>query len=101
MIRRAVGAGCVALALMACGRRSSGTTDRARAKPAPHGAAAQDADVLGREIFDMVDRAVDYRGSHRGRPAGSFAQMGIDSLTPTTIRRVVNIDRQPVVTVEF
>jgi hypothetical protein len=61
----------------------------------------QDAETLGREVFELVDRAVDYRGSHRGRPATSFRQMGIDSLTPATVRRLVNLSREPVVTVAF
>ena len=61
----------------------------------------RDAEALGRELFDLVDRAVDYRGSHQGRPAASFRQMGIDSLTPTTVRRLVNLAREPVITVAF
>ena len=61
----------------------------------------QEAETLGREVFELVDRAVDYRGSHRGRPAASFRQMGIDSLTPATVRRLVNLAREPVVTVVF
>jgi hypothetical protein len=61
----------------------------------------RDAETLGRELFDLVDRAVDYRGSHRGRPASTFRQMGVDSLTPMTVRRLVNIAREPVVTVAF
>jgi hypothetical protein len=61
----------------------------------------RDAQALGREIFELVDRAMDYRGSHRGRPAASLRQMGIDSLTPTTVRRVVNVQREPVITVAF
>jgi hypothetical protein len=61
----------------------------------------RDAEILGREVFELVDRAIDYRGSHQGRPAGSFRQMGIDSLTPTTVRRLVNLAREPVVTVAF
>jgi len=60
-----------------------------------------DADILGREIFELVDRAVDYRGSHRGRPAASLRQMGVDSLTPSTARVLVNIEREPLVTVSF
>jgi hypothetical protein len=44
---------------------------------------------------------VDYRGSHRGRPASSFRQMGIDSLTGITVRRLVTLDREPVITVAF
>src|ERR671912_13449 len=61
----------------------------------------REAQVLGREIFELVDRAVDYRGSHRGRPAVSLRQMGVESLTATTVRRVVNVQREPVVTVAF
>ena len=48
-----------------------------------------------------MDRAIDYRGSHRGRPAASFRQMGVDSLTPSTVRCLVNLAREPVVTVGF
>ncbi|MFN2486736.1 MAG: hypothetical protein ABR609_09065, partial [Acidimicrobiia bacterium] len=52
-------------------------------------------------VFDLVDRAVAYRSSHRGRPAASLTQMGVESLTPATVRRVVNVQREPVVTVGF
>jgi hypothetical protein len=62
---------------------------------------ACDAEVLGREVLELVDRAVDYRGSHRGRPASSLRQLGVDSLTPTTARHLLNISREPVVTVQF
>jgi hypothetical protein len=55
----------------------------------------------GREVFDLIDRAMDYRGSHRGRPAATLKQMGVESLTTTTVRRVVNLQREPVVTVSF
>jgi hypothetical protein len=61
----------------------------------------RDAETLGREIFDLVDRAVDYRGSHMGRPAANLPQMGVESLTSATIRRVVNVQREPVITVAF
>jgi len=61
----------------------------------------REAYALGREVFELVDRAVAYRSSHRGRPAANITQMGIESLTPATVRRVVNVQREPVVTVEF
>jgi hypothetical protein len=61
----------------------------------------RDAHLLGREIFDLVDRAIDYRGSHRGRPGATLKIMGIESLTTNTVRRVVNVQREPVVTVAF
>jgi hypothetical protein len=61
----------------------------------------RDLQILSREIFDLVDRAVDYRGSHRGRPAATLRQMGVESLTTTTVRRMVNVQRDPVITVSF
>jgi hypothetical protein len=61
----------------------------------------RDAHTLGREVFELVDRAVAYRTSHRGRPAATITQMGIESLTPATVRRIVNVQREPVVTVAF
>jgi hypothetical protein len=61
----------------------------------------RDAEILGREIFDLVDRAIDYRGSHMGRPAANLPLMGVESLTSVTVRRVVNVQREPVVTVAF
>ncbi len=61
----------------------------------------RDAETLGREVLELVDRAMDYKGSHRGRPAVSLRQMGVDSLTPTTARHLNNVNRDPVVTVQF
>ena len=61
----------------------------------------QDARGLGLEIFDLVDRAVAYRASHQGRPATTLRQMGIESLTTTTVRRILNVQREPVVTVSY
>jgi hypothetical protein len=88
----------VVMALSACGTKDTGRPAAAQARAQRP---AGDADVLGREIFELVDRAMDYRGSHMGRPAGSFRQMGIDSLTGATVRRLENIEREPVVTVAF
>ena len=91
----------LALALLAaCGSGGPARAPRAEARTVVSPEQEQ-AETLGREIFELVDRAVDYRGSHQGRPAASFPQMGIDSLTPNTVRRLVNIAREPVVTVAF
>jgi hypothetical protein len=88
------------LMLAGCGKDES--TRPAVAQPASDLPADQrDAETLGLEVFELVDRAVDYRGSHRGRPASSFRQMGIDSLTGITVRRLVNLAREPVITVAF
>jgi hypothetical protein len=91
----------IALAGAAC--------DRSTPERPPAGAAEdidlppdlRDAEMLGREVFELVDRAIDYRGSHRGRPARSLRQMGVDSLTPLTARRLISVEREPVVTVQF
>jgi hypothetical protein len=61
----------------------------------------QDAHKLGAEVFDLIDRAVAYRSVHRGRPAASLRQMGVESLTPLTVRRMVNLQREPVITVAY
>ncbi|MDF3052104.1 MAG: hypothetical protein K0S19_209 [Geminicoccaceae bacterium] len=61
----------------------------------------QDAQTLGAEVYDLIDRAVAYRSVHRGRPAANLTQMGVESLTPTTVRRMVNLQREPVITVAY
>jgi len=100
MSRAAAGAVVALMLVAACGAKDAARPSRGDSRPALP-ADAQDAETLGRELFELVDRAIDYRGSHQGRPAASFRQMGIDSLTPTTARHLVNIAREPVVTVAF
>ena len=85
---------CVLLA--ACNRGEP--TPRAAASPKT---ANDDEQVLGRQLFELIDRAADYRTSHRGRYPSSVAQMGVDSLTATTARRLSNADGTLSVTVEF
>ncbi len=85
----------------ACG---SGGESSATQKQQPRTSVPQDqvdAETLGREVLELVDRALDYRGSHRGRPASSLRQLGVDSLTSTTARHLLNVNREPVVTVSF
>jgi hypothetical protein len=97
---RAAGAVLALVLVAACGAKEAARAPEADARPGlPKD--RQDAETLGREIFELVDRAIDYRGSHRGRPAASFRQMGVDSLTPATARYLVNLAREPVVTVRF
>ena len=93
-------AALAALALVVAGC-SDKTGQKSRTTESPLSPDQRDAEVLGREIFDLVDRAVDYRGSHMGRPAANLPQMGVESLTTATVRRVVNVQREPVITVAF
>lgn len=89
------------LALLVAGcNDKAGPKSRAAAR-SPLSPDQRDAEALGREIFDLVDRAVDYRGSHMGRPAANLPQMGVESLTTVTVRRVLNVQREPVITVAF
>ncbi len=90
---------------LACGAAGCSPGDQPESRGTDRGADLppdqRDAYELGREIFDLVDRAVSYKASHRGRPATTLRQMGIESLTPATVRRIVNLQREPVVTVAY
>lgn len=96
-LRALLGIGCLVLACGGDDQRSAAQQEPRVTVPADQA----DAETLGREVLELVDRAVDYRGSHRGRPASSLRQLGIDSLTPTTARHLVNVAREPLVTVSF
>jgi hypothetical protein len=61
----------------------------------------RDAAYLGREIFDLVDRADDYKGSHRGKPPRSLKQMGLDSLAGPVVRRIATVSDSSVITVAY
>ena len=90
---------------LACAAAGCGPADDRGSRPADRVSRLppdqQDAYELGRELFDLIDRAVSYRASHRGRPATTLRRMGIESLTPATVRRMVNLQREPVITVAF
>ena len=93
----------LALAMLLAGACNRGGSERpaVAAEEDDLPPAQRDAEALGREVFELVDRAIDYRGSHRGRPARDLRQMGVDSLTPLTARTLVSVNREPLVTVEF
>jgi hypothetical protein len=63
--------------------------------------AEEDVAALGREIFDLVDRAMAYRSAHRGRLPRNLRELGIDELTPTTSRSLAVDGNVPTVTVTF
>ena len=76
------GSMALALLLLGCGKPA----------PPPVEAGASRTDVpaevtaLGNELFELVDRAVEYRAAHSGRPGATLRDLGLDSLTPTTAR---------------
>jgi hypothetical protein len=51
-----------------------------------------DAHALGNELFDLVDRAVEYRAAHMGRPATSLRDLGVDSLSAASARTLVGTE---------
>jgi hypothetical protein len=101
MTYRAARGVLLAAALLGCGSTGS-DAGRGRApgleKLPPE---LRDAAYLGREIFDLVDRAADYKGSHRGKPPRTLKQMGLDSLDGPIVRRIATISDSSVVTVAY
>jgi len=63
--------------------------------------AQADADLLGREVYDIVDRVMAYRSAHRNRLPTSLRQAGLDSLTPMFVRRLGRDGSSPRVTIVF
>jgi hypothetical protein len=80
VIRRFAAAGV--LVVFACGKPAP--------PPVAAGAARDDvpanATILGNELFELIDRAVEFRSAHMGRPADALRDLGVDSLTPRTAR---------------
>ncbi len=68
---------------------------------APADPAQADAQALGAEVFDIMDRVVAYKASHQGRLPTSFRQAGIDTLTATTTRGLSRVGGDPQVTIRF
>jgi hypothetical protein len=93
------------LLLAACfmdmgGKRSGAQQGNAAAAPAVDPVQAE-ANQLGREIFEVVDKVMAYRASHFGQLPPSLPALGVDSLTPTTIRRLTDEATFPRVTAVF
>jgi predicted small lipoprotein YifL len=89
----------LALSLAGCGGKGEGpAAARAAAPPDP---AQADAEVLGRELFEIMDRVVAYRASHQNRLPGSFRQAGLDTLTSEFLRGLGRVGADPQVTIRF
>ena len=67
----------------------------------PVSGAPADAQLLGSEMFELIDRIADYRSSHEGRPPKSLRQLGVDSLSTSSIRRLAVQGRTFTVTVVY
>lgn len=87
---------CVPLLLASCGHRP----DREEVQIGASRLQAE-ADLLGRELFDVVDRVMAFRTSHGNRLPASLREAGIDSLTPLFVRRLGRSGTDPLVTVAF
>lgn len=90
------------LLVAACSEPKPGTgTAPAAEAPAAGDGAEQEAQLLGREIFGIMDRVMAYRSSHFNNLPKDLPAAGIDSLTRTTIRRLSRADAAPTITVVF
>jgi hypothetical protein len=67
----------------------------------PVNGAPAEAQQLGTEMFELIDRIADYRSSHEGKPPKSLRQLGVDSLTASTVRRLAVQGRTFTVTVVY
>lgn len=91
----------LALAASACQRDKPSPAGRNEATSVPADPAQADANQLGRELFEIVDRVMAYRSSHRNRLPTSLRQVGLDSLTPLFVRRLSRQGSDPLVTIAF
>lgn len=91
----------LAATLAACGGDKPTPAPRREASAPPADPAQADADTLGRELYDIVDRVMAYRSAHRNRLPGSLRQAGLDSLTQLFVRRLGRQGDEPLVTIVF
>jgi hypothetical protein len=99
-LRRTVGPALL-LAVAACGGKPPAKAAAASGGIDTLPPDVRDATILGRELYELIDRAVEYKGAHRGQPPSSFRQMGIDTLAPLLVRRIATVSDSSVITVQF
>ncbi len=63
--------------------------------------AQAEAEQLGREAAEIIDRVMAYKSSHRDNLPTSFRQAGIDTLVSQFIRRLGREGSDPRVTIVF
>lgn len=96
------------LLLAACGHKpatssgaSAGSATDSTAADAPSAEAQADAARLGREVFELADKTMNYYSSHFGEFPRNINGLGIDSLTPATVRRLIVHGKVPTITAAF
>ena len=74
----------------ACGRDNGRGAGAPPTRPAPPtgDVAQQEATLLGRDVFELVDRLAAYAAANQRAYPASLRQAGIDSLTPKVARRL-------------
>lgn len=87
--------------LAGCGGDKPAAGARPATNAPPVDPVQADANELGRELYDIMDRVMAYRSSHRNRLPTSLRQAGLDSLTPAYIRRLGRQGGEPLVTIVF
>jgi hypothetical protein len=88
------------LLIQGCGKKDKPATGGA-ASHTPADPAQVEAELLGREAADLVDRVLAYKSAHQRRLPVSLRQAGLDSLTSQTVRRLSTRGGEPVITVIF
>lgn len=90
--RRAALAVATALACSvgACGKDTSPAPGTPASRPAPPAGdvAQEEATLLGRDVFDVIDRLAAYAAANQRKYPASLRPAGIDSLTPVVARRI-------------
>jgi hypothetical protein len=76
----------LALTVLIATTVSACSSEEVRQERARQVLSQEDAELLGPEIFDLVDQAAGYQSSHSDRRPRSLRHMGVDSLTSTTAR---------------
>jgi hypothetical protein len=87
----------LALLSLGCGKKHKA----APASNKPVDPAQVEAELLGREAADLVDRVLAYKSAHQGKLPVSMRQAGLDTLTGQTIRRLTRRGSDPVINVIY
>jgi hypothetical protein len=77
----------LAVGVLACSRKTR-APERVESPRNAADSAEMDATYLGREIYQLLDQASAYRGSHRGRSPRALRDLGVDSLTSDLARAI-------------